>query len=47
MELWQTDVVGRIHLADGTELSAVTGIDDHSRFCVRSPGGASDGPAGV
>jgi transposase InsO family protein len=34
MELWQMDVVGRIHLADGTELSAVTGIDDHSRFCV-------------
>ena len=28
------DVVGRIHLADGTELHAVTGIDDHSRFCV-------------
>jgi transposase InsO family protein len=27
-------VVGRIYLADGTELSAVTGIDDHSRFCV-------------
>jgi transposase InsO family protein len=34
MELWQMDVVGRIHLADGTDLSAVTGIDDHSRFCV-------------
>ena len=34
MELWQMDVVGRIYLADGTELSAVTGIDDHSRFCV-------------
>ncbi|MDQ4132098.1 MAG: helix-turn-helix domain-containing protein [Actinomycetota bacterium] len=34
MELWQMDVVGRIHLADGTELYAVTGIDDHSRFCV-------------
>jgi transposase InsO family protein len=34
MQLWQMDVVGRIHLADGTELSAVTGIDDHSRFCV-------------
>ena len=34
MELWQMDVVGRIHLADGTELCAVTGIDDHSRFCV-------------
>ncbi len=34
MELWQMDVVGRIHLGDGTELHAVTGIDDHSRFCV-------------
>lgn len=34
MELWQIDVVGRILLADGTQLSAVTGIDDHSRFCV-------------
>jgi transposase InsO family protein len=34
MELWQMDVVGRIHLADGTELSAITGIDDHSRLCV-------------
>jgi len=34
MELWQMDVVGRIVLADGTELSAVTGVDDHSRFCV-------------
>ena len=34
MELWQMDIVGRIYLADGTELKAVTGIDDHSRFCV-------------
>jgi len=34
MELWQMDVVGRIFLSDGTQLSAVTGIDDHSRFCV-------------
>jgi transposase InsO family protein len=34
MELWQMDVVGRIILSDGTPLSAVTGIDDHSRFCV-------------
>jgi transposase InsO family protein len=34
MELWQMDVVGRFHLADGTELSMVSGIDDHSRFCV-------------
>jgi len=34
MELWQMDVVGRIYLADGSEVSAVTGLDDHSRFCV-------------
>jgi transposase InsO family protein len=34
MELWQMDVVGEIFLRDGTKLSAVTGIDDHSRFCV-------------
>lgn len=34
MELWQLDVVGGIMLADGTELKALTGIDDHSRFCV-------------
>jgi len=34
MELWQLDVVGGIGLADGSELKALTGIDDHSRFCV-------------
>ena len=34
MELWQMDVVGRIYLNDGTQLYAITGIDDHSRFCV-------------
>jgi transposase InsO family protein len=34
MELWQMDVMGGIWLADGRELKAVTGIDDHSRFCV-------------
>jgi transposase InsO family protein len=34
MELWQMDVVGRIYLRDGTQLHAITGIDDHSRFCV-------------
>ena len=34
MELWQLDVVGGIALSDGTELKALTGIDDHSRFCV-------------
>ena len=34
MELWQLDVMGGIWLADGRELKAVTGIDDHSRFCI-------------
>ena len=33
MELWQIDVMGTV-LADGTGVSIVTGIDDHSRFCV-------------
>jgi hypothetical protein len=35
MQLWQLDIVGGIRLADGTELKLVSGIDDHSRFCVR------------
>lgn len=34
MELWQMDVVGEVFLTDGTKVSVVTGIDDHSRFCV-------------
>ena len=34
MELWQMDVMGRVHLADGQEVKVVTGIDDHSRFLV-------------
>jgi hypothetical protein len=34
MELWQMDIVGRFHLADGTEVKVVTGVDDHSRYCV-------------
>src|SRR5439155_13567394 len=34
MELWQMDVMGGVRLVDGTLLSVVTGIDDHSRFCV-------------
>jgi transposase InsO family protein len=33
-ELWQMDVVGGFLLADGTTAKAVTGVDDHSRFCV-------------
>jgi transposase len=34
MELWQVDVMGNVRLASGLQLSIVTGIDDHSRFCV-------------
>jgi len=34
MELWQMDIMGRVRLRDGRELSVVTGIDDHSRLCV-------------
>lgn len=34
MQLWQLDIVGGIRLADGTECKLVSGIDDHSRFCV-------------
>jgi transposase InsO family protein len=34
MELWQMDTVGGFVLADGTRAKALTGLDDHSRFCV-------------
>jgi transposase InsO family protein len=34
MQLWQMDVMGGVLLDEGTELKVVTGIDDHSRFCV-------------
>ncbi len=34
MELWQMDVMGGVRLTGGGELKVVTGIDDHSRFCV-------------
>lgn len=34
MELWQMDVVGRVHLRDGVEVKVITGIDDNSRFVV-------------
>jgi len=34
MELWQMDVMGGVLLTDGTKVSVITGIDDHSRFCV-------------
>jgi len=34
MELWQMDVMGGVLLSGGRECKIVTGIDDHSRFCV-------------
>ena len=34
MQLWQMDVMAGVVLGDGTDLKLVTGIDDHSRFCV-------------
>ena len=34
MQLRRLDVTGLVFLADGTELKLVSGIDDHSRFCV-------------
>ena len=34
MELWQMDVVGGFLLADGRRAKALTGLDDHSRYCV-------------
>jgi hypothetical protein len=34
MVLWQLDVMGGVFLADGRELKLVSGVDDHSRYCV-------------
>jgi transposase InsO family protein len=34
MELWQMDLVGGFLIADGTSAKALTGVDDHSRFCI-------------
>lgn len=34
MELWQMDIVGGVLLGDGTECKILTGVDDHSRYCV-------------
>jgi transposase InsO family protein len=34
MELWQMDVVGGVRIVDGTEAKIVSGLDDHSRYCV-------------
>ena len=34
MELWQMDIVGGVLLEDGSECKVLTGVDDHSRYCV-------------
>ena len=34
MALWQIDIMGGAFLADGIEAKIVTGVDDHSRYCV-------------
>ena len=50
MQLWQMDVMSGVMLDDGTDLKMVTGIDDHSRFCVVAglvPGAISRAVCGV
>ena len=34
MQLWQMDVTASAFLDDGREVKIITGIDDHSRYCV-------------
>lgn len=34
MALWQLDIMGGLWLPDGREAKLITGVDDHSRFCV-------------
>jgi transposase-like protein len=34
MALWQLDIVGGVRLVGGVEAKIVTGVDDHSRYCV-------------
>jgi transposase InsO family protein len=34
MELWQTDITYGVRMRDGSRPAVVTGIDDHSRYCV-------------
>ncbi|MGE0307903.1 MAG: IS481 family transposase [Acidimicrobiia bacterium] len=34
MELWQMDIVGGVRLVGGGEAKIVSGVDDHSRFCI-------------
>jgi transposase InsO family protein len=34
MELWQMDVVGGVKIIDADEAKIVSGVDDHSRYCI-------------
>ena len=34
MELWQMDIVGGVRIAGQPEAKIVSGVDDHSRFCI-------------
>jgi transposase InsO family protein len=34
MQLWQMDITGSVFLTDGIECKLISGVDDHSRFCV-------------
>lgn len=34
MQLWQMDVMGSVRMVDGTEAKLISGVDDHSRYCV-------------
>ena len=34
MQLWQLDIMGSVFLGSGRELKLISGVDDHSRFCV-------------
>ena len=34
MELWQMDIMAGVKLTDESDLKIITGLDDHSRFCV-------------
>ena len=34
MELWRMDSVGGVEIVDGSEAEIVSGVDDHSRYCI-------------
>ena len=34
MQLWQLDITASVFLTDGPELKLISGLDDHSRYCV-------------